>query len=195
MEGKSLHFCIPLDSFLPFKTLIIRNGPLSIFNVLRICLKGFLLTTAVSLKSCILAPDTCPWWLTTIIFIFMFLEWRQRLNLPSCYIYTSLYLILIPFYYSPLAPIFFHSRKTSPGLEERVMRFARLQSSPVNFSIMIQVTISFLWCPHCDQDIPDSALPIRAKSFIHDTPLFSLFPQAKSLLRTRLLSPCTFLEC
>ena len=60
VEGKSLHFCIPLDSFLPFKTLIIRNGPLSIFNVLRICLKGFLLTTAVSLKSCILAPDTCP---------------------------------------------------------------------------------------------------------------------------------------
>lgn len=133
--------------------------------------------------------------LPTIIFIFMFLEWRQRSNLPSCYICPSLYLILIPSYYSPLALIFFHFRKTFPGLEERVMRFARLQSGPVNFSMMIQGTISFLWCPYCDQDVPDSALPICAKSFIHDTPLFSLLPQAKSLLRTRLLSSCTFLEC
>lgn len=132
--------------------------------------------------------------LPTIIFIFMFLEWRQRSNLPSWYICPSLYLILISSYDSPLVLIFFHSRNTFPGLEERVMRFARLQSSPVNFSITIEMTISFLWCPYCDEDNPDSALPICAKSFIHDTPLFSLFPQAKSLLGTRLLSPCTFLE-
>lgn len=54
-----------------------------------------------------------------------------------------------------------------------------------------------LWCPCCDQDIPDSALPIGGKSFTHDTSLFSFFPQAKSLLRTWLLLrmfPCTFLS-
>lgn len=40
-EEKRLYFYIPLDSLLPFKTLIVRNGPLPVFQVPESVSKAF----------------------------------------------------------------------------------------------------------------------------------------------------------
>lgn len=59
-EEKRLYFYIPLDSLLPFKTLIVRKVPLPVFQVLASVFKSFLFVTTVSFWSSVLAPDRCP---------------------------------------------------------------------------------------------------------------------------------------
>lgn len=102
---------------LPFKTLIVRNGPLPVFQVLRICLKGFLLLSAVSFQ----APSLFFTDATDELFI---LEWRQLSNLPLL-LNLSLLLfdsnnLLTP---SLVTYFLFHCGNPFPGLEERVMSF------------------------------------------------------------------------
>lgn len=77
------------------------------------------------------------------------------------------------------------------------MRFASLLSSPFNFSVRIQVAISFSGAHVVTKSflILHCPFALSHSSMVLHTLFFPFFPPAKSLFRTRLLLriPCTFL--
>lgn len=150
------------------RLLIVRNGPLPVFQVLRICLKGFLLLSAVSFQ----APSLFFTDATDELFI---LKWRQPSSLPLL-LNLSLLLfgsnnLLTPF----LVTFFFlHYGNPFPELEERVMSF------PVYRAVQLLLDQDIVdniipWCPCNDKVIPVSALPMWGQPFFHDTPHSLLF--------------------